>query len=260
MNSSASPRTFVLTLALLLAVFAASSAMAHQPFFEDSDSTAVAPMFVRDPEISTALYSTLERPGDVDFFSFSVSSGQTIEIGMSIPQIEGQEQFAPSIAVNASGMDRATDLWLPGEAVPLLSGDREATHIGPVKAEIFFEPFSRTAYWQWQRQRITFSAEGDVYVVVWHPQQSTGRYTLVVGQREVLGGDPGFARKSKEFWTPVMQPPGEGTDGSQDIIADATQEPAALSPETTDSESSGGRCSWLTRLLASLFGRNDICQ
>lgn len=97
-------------------------------------------------------------------------------------------------------------------------------------------------------------------MVVWHPQQSIGRYTLVVGQREVLGGDPGFARKLKEFWTPVMQPPGEGTGGSQDIIADATQEPAALSPETTDSESSGGRCSWLTRLIASLFGMNDICQ
>ena len=260
MNSSSSPRTFVLALALLLAVFAASSALAHQPFFEDSDSTAVAPMFVRDPEISTALYSTLERPGDVDFFSFSVSSGQTIEIGMSIPQIEGQDQFAPSIAVIASGMDWATDFWLPEEAAPLLSGDRGATHIGPVDAEIFFEPFSRTAYWQRQRRRITFSAEGEVYVVVWHPQQSIGRYTLVVGQREVLGGDPGFARKLKEFWTPAMLAAGEGTGVSQDSVADATQEPAALSPETTESETAESRCSWLVRLLASLFGRNDICE
>lgn len=104
--------------------------MAHQPFFGDSDSTAAATLVVRDSEISTALYSTLERPGDVDFFSFSVSTGQTIEIGMSIPQIEGQEQFAPSIAVIASGMDRATDQWLPGEAVPLLSGERGQRLLG----------------------------------------------------------------------------------------------------------------------------------
>ncbi len=109
MNRISSPRFFILTLTLLLAVFMASSAMAHQPFFEEPDSTAAAPLSVRDPEISTALYSTLDRPDDVDFFSFSVSAGQTIEIGMSIPQIEGQEQFAPSIAVIASGMDKVTD-------------------------------------------------------------------------------------------------------------------------------------------------------
>ena len=262
MNRISSPRFFILTLALLLAVFAASSAMAHQPFFEEPDSTAAAPMSVRDPEISTALYSTLDRPEDVDFFSFSVSAGQTIEIGMSIPQVEGQEEFAPSIAVIASGMDKVTDQWLPEDAAPLLTGDRGATLIGPVKAKIFFEPFSRTAYWQRQRQRITFAAESDVHVVVWHPQQELGRYTLVVGQREVLGGDPGFARKLREFWTPVVLSPGasEGEDVAPGIAAEATLKPADSSPESTDSESSEGDCSWFMRLLAALFGMNDICQ
>ena len=262
MNRISSPRFFVLALALLLAVFAASSAMAHQPFFEEPDSTVAAPMSVKDPEISTALYSTLDRPDDIDYFSFSVSAGQTIEIGMSIPQIEGQEQFAPSIAVIASGMDKVTDQWLPEDAAPLLTGDRGATLIGPVKAQIFFEPFSRTAYWQRQRQRITFAADGEVHVVVWHPQQELGRYTLVVGQREVLGGDPGFARKLREFWTPVELSPGEGEgeDFAQGIAADATAEPTAAAPESTDSESSDGDCSWFMRLFAALLGMNDICQ
>ena len=236
--------------------------MAHQPFFEEPDSTAAAPMSVRDPEISTALYSTLDRPEDVDFFSFTVSAGQTIEIGMSIPQVEGQEQFAPSIAVIASGMDKVIDQWLPEDAAPLLTGDRGATLIGPVKAQIFFEPFSRTAYWQRQRQRITFAADGEVHVVVWHPQQELGRYTLVVGQREVLGGDPGFVGKLREFWTPVVLSPGEGEgeDDAQGIAADATSEPTDSSPESTDSEPSEGDCSWFMRLLATLFGVNDICQ
>ena len=262
MSRISSPRLLALTLVLLLAVLTASSALAHQPFFEDPDSTAAAPISVRDPEISTALYSTLDRPDDVDFFSFSVTTGQTIEIGMSIPQIEGQEQFAPSIAVIARGMDMATDQWLPEDAAPLLSDDRGATLIGPVMAQIFFEPFSRTAYWQRQRQRITFAADGEVHVVVWHPQQETGRYTLVVGQREVLGGDPGFARKLREFWTPVVQSPGEGEgeDLAQGRAADTTSKPTAAAPESTDSESSDGDCSWFMRLLATLLGMNDICQ
>ncbi len=262
MNRISSPRFLVLALALLFAVFAASSAMAHQPFFEEPDSTVATPMSVRDPEISTALYSTLDRPDDIDYFSFSVSAGQTIEIGMSIPQVEGQEEFAPSIAVIAIGMDKVTGQWLPEDAAPLLIGDRGATLIGPVKAQIFFEPFSRTAYWQRQRKRITFAAESDVHVVVWHPQQELGRYTLVVGQREVLGGDPGFVRKLREFWTPVVLSPGEGEgeDAGQGIAAEATLEPTASSPESTDSESSEADCSWFMRLLATLFSMNDICQ
>ena len=260
MKRSSLPRPYFLLLAPLLAVFAPGSALAHQPFFEDPDTTAATPMAISDPEISTAFFSTLEKPGDVDFFSFTVSAGQTIEIGMTIPQVEGQEQFAPTIAVIAREMDCQASHVLPADALPLVAGQFGVTLIEPVEPEIFFEPFSRTAYWQRQRRRITFASEGDVHVVVWHPQLSVGRYTLVVGQREVLGGDPGFARKLNEYWTPVKLSPGDGTGLSHDSISDPAQEPAASTSETADSGSTSGPCSWLIRLLASLIGATELCR
>jgi hypothetical protein len=40
----------------------------------------------------------------------------------------------------------------------------------------------------------------------WHPDGAVGRYTLVVGDREIPGGDVAFPFKLRSFWTPVPEP------------------------------------------------------
>lgn len=260
MKTVSATRTCVLSVALLLAIFITDAAFAHQPFFEDADTTANTPMVVTDPEISTALYATLDRHGDIDFFRFEVSAGQTIEVGIAIPQIEGQREFAPTIGVIATGLDQNAVSDLPAGALAQLSDHEGAEIVEAVEATNFFEPFSRTAYWQRQRRRITFPNDGDVVVVVWHPQATVGRYTLVVGQREVLGGDPAFARKLREYWTPVVLP--QATDSNKPQVTETgpTQAEPTQGPIASESDSSTPRCSWLMRLLASLFGASDRCQ
>ena len=260
MNLAAVPRWFFLLLALFTAVLAFEAALAHQPFFEDTDTTAGTPMMVSDPEISTALFSTLDRPGDVDFFTFSVAARQTVEVGITIPQIEGQEQFAPYVGVIAAGLERNSTPGLPADALPLLSGQEGSIVLEAAEATIFFEPFSRTAYWQRQRRRITFPAQGEVMVVVWHPKGAVGRYALVVGQREVSGGDPAFARKLKDYWTPVVLLPSADSDDSDTSVADPDQEPQASRSDSAVDGQSTPTCSWLTRLLAFLFGESELCK
>jgi len=254
------PRAYFLLLALLLAVILSDAALAHQPFFEDPDTTASAPMSVSDPEISTALYSTLEMPGDIDYFNFTVSAQQTIEIGITIPQIEGQEQFAPTVGVIADGLDRDSVSELPADALQLVSGQRGAVLLEPVQATNFFEPFSRTAYWQRQRRRITFPSDGEAFVVVWHPQESVGRYTLVVGQREVIGGDFAFASKLRDYWTPVLLSPAAESDTVDSAVQDTDQELPVSRSDATESDSSEPRCSWLMRILVALLGAGERCQ
>ena len=246
-------------LALVCATAVAGAALAHQPFFENPDTTASTPMIISDPAISTALYATLDQPGDVDFFTFSVAAGQSIEIGVTIPLITGQENFAPTVGVIATGLDKNAVSTLPAEVQTLASGHSGTTVLDPMEAIAFFEPFSRTAYWRRQLQKVTFPAEGVVYVVVWHPNSSVGRYTLVVGQREVLGGESGFARKLREYWTPVQLSPAK--PDYQPNIADTATTPApTITPTyaTTTSESSSSS-SWLLRLLTALIGDIERC-
>jgi hypothetical protein len=195
-----------LLLGLLLAGTLVSSALAHQPYFEEEDIEAGKPWEIKDPSISTALYATLESPGDVDYFSFEGLTREVILLELTIPQIEGQADFAPTMALMGPGLP---DADLPdGVTVPEGAG---ALFIEPPlgPAPTFYEPFSRTSYWERQEQRVTLPAGGRYVVAVWHPDGEVGRYTFVIGEKERLGGDPAFPIKMRSYWTPVEVPPAE---------------------------------------------------
>jgi hypothetical protein len=192
--------TKAIPLALALLALTVMPALAHQPFFEAGDITAEQPWTVQDPTISTALYATLDRAGDVDYFAFEGRKGQRILLEMTIPQIAGQELFAPEMALTGPGLPAG------GRVIPALRGP----------AETFNEPFSRTSYWERQSERVTLPADGRYVVAVWHAAGDVGRYVFVIGDRERMGGDPLFGVKMREYWAPVVAAdaaPGKGCGG-----------------------------------------------
>ena len=80
---------------------------------------------------------------------------------------------------------------------------------------------------------MTLPADGRYVVAVWNEAGATGRYTLVVGQREVFGGDPAFPFKMREFWTPVPAPAESGDCGLEELnLAFSRATPGAPPPIT----------------------------
>lgn len=214
-----------LPLALIVALLAVAPASAHRPYFEEEDIVAAKPWQFDDPTISTVVYAALQSASDVDYFTFAGRQGERILLEITIPQIEGQENFAPSLALLGPGLGSAA---LPARV------ERPASPAGsllieppPGPAETFFEPFSRTSYWERQSQRVTLPADGRYTVAVWHPAGETGRYGFVIGDKERPGGDIAFMRKLRDYWTP-LQP-----------VAETTQ-PAAQNGRTERA-----RCFWL---------------
>lgn len=195
-----------LVLGLLLAGMVVSSALAHQPYFEEKDIEAGELWEIDDPTISTALYATLDSRGDVDYFSFEGLPRQVILLELTIPQIEGQEDFAPTMALMGPGLpdaDLPDEVTVPGGAGALV------IEPAPGPAPTFYEPFSRTSYWERQEQRVTLPAGGRYVVAVWHPDGEVGRYTFVIGEKEKFGGDLAFPLKMRSYWTPVEVPAAE---------------------------------------------------
>ena len=189
------------TIALLLTFYSAQVACAHQPFFEEDDTNEDTPMVVRDPTISTALYATLETNDDVDYFAFSAVKGSRVLVGITVPQIEGQQEFAPTVAVVGPGLPAGV---LPAPVKSENYRGYGVIIIAPTPPRGFFEPFSRTKYWSRQSEYVEIPGDATYTVAVWHePQDETGRYVAVIGDREVSGGDPEFASKIDEYWTPV---------------------------------------------------------
>jgi hypothetical protein len=193
-------------LALLLALVALP-ALAHQPWFEDADFSARAPFVVADPSISTAVYATLANRTDVDYYRFEGKAGDAVLLELTIPQIEGQEQFAPTMALIGFGFaSAASEAGLPAAVPASLRKGGARLLPPPAEADPYDEPFSGTSYWGRQSEWVTLPADGSYTVAVWHPAGAVGRYTFVVGAREVWGGDPAFADKMESYWTPVPEP------------------------------------------------------
>ena len=192
-----------LTLALALAAITVVPALAHRPYFEDKDISSDAPWQVDDPTISTAIYGTLESADDVDYYTFEGIKGQAILLELTIPQIEGQTEFAPNMALMGPG--------LPSDELPkgVIRPEEAGVLVIPPPsgpAPTFYEPFSRTSYWERQEQRISLPADGRFVVAVWHPDGQLGRYTFVIGDKERPGGDLTFPLKMRRYWTPVPTP------------------------------------------------------
>lgn len=196
-------RVLSLLLSLLLASMVVPAALAHQPYFEESDIGAGEPWQINDPTISTALYATLDSRGDVDYFSFEGLAREVILLELTIPQIEGQENFAPTMALMGPGLPGAE---LPGKVVVPEGWGALVIEPPSGPATTFYEPFSRTSYWERQEQRVTLPVGGQYVVAVWHPDDQVGRYTFVIGEKEKLGGDLAFPIKMRSYWTPVKAP------------------------------------------------------
>ena len=194
----------LLVTVLTLMLADVTPALAHQPYFEDVDTTAETPWSLADPTVSVALYFTLESAVDVDYVTFTGSAGQSILVSMVIPQIAGQETFTPQVAMIGPGL---TSGQLPAQiTIPAGSG---AYLLAPLlgEAPTFFEPFSRTRYYRRQEERITLPADGRYVVAVWSDSGTSGRYTLAIGDREIFGGDPAFRQKMDSYWQPLPTPP-----------------------------------------------------
>ncbi len=193
----ASIAPIIVTAILVLIV----PALAHQPFFEEEDFTAGNPGHIEDPTISTAMYATLETPNDVDYYEFNGSQNQSVLLSITIPQITGQENFTPTMALIGPGLP-------PGDLPKQVIKPQDSGVLilpSPANATSFFEPFSRTSYWTRQEQYVKLPANGSYSVAVWDDKGQAGRYVFVIGDREIPGGDIAFPLKMRNYWTPVNQ-------------------------------------------------------
>lgn len=208
-----------LTLAVLATAVLAFPVLAHQPYFEEDDITPDEPWAIANPIVSTAIYATLEAPTDVDYYTFKGEAGDAILLAMTIPQIEGQEDFAPTMALlgpGLAGTHLPSRVTQPAGVGALLLSPPS----GP--APEFFEPFSQTSYWERQEQRVTLPADGEFLVTVWHDDGEVGRYVFVIGDKERLGGDLALPVKLKSYWTPL--PPFEAERPIRDDACQAGQD------------------------------------
>jgi hypothetical protein len=158
---------------------------------------------VPDSTISYAYYGNLYPAPDVDYFTFEAEAGLPVLLSLSIPTIEGQEDFAPIMAVFGPGLEMEMATELPARvAVP----EGQGGMIVPLgdEPEYWYEPFGGRYYWNWENYFFDPPQDATYTVALWHPEEQLGRYSFVVGEEEIRGGDRECMASFDDYWTPLL--------------------------------------------------------
>ncbi len=139
---------------------------------------------VPDASISWALYAKLPSKS-VEWYSFELKAGQTLYVSMTVPQISGLEDFAPSFAIIGQGLNASKLEPMPSgmEAVPVPS-NMGALVVPPSAAKL--EVHGGHGYWIRQSTSIKAPFAGKYFVAVFHGASKAGKYVLAPGQKEVF--------------------------------------------------------------------------
>ncbi len=139
---------------------------------------------IPDANTSWALYAKLPSKG-TEWYGFELKAGQTLYVSMTVPQISGLENFAPSFAIIGQGLN-------PSKLEPMPSG-MKALPVPPNMGALVVPPTTARlevhgGHGYWVRQSATIKAplDGTYFVAVFHSASKAGKYVLAPGQKEVF--------------------------------------------------------------------------
>ncbi len=197
----------------------ASLVSAHQPVCEFADLTADAPWQVPDPTISYAYFGNVYPAQDIDYFSFEAAAGQSILLSMSIPSNDRDDPniYLPRLAVLGPGLPRELPAELP---TTLLLPEGHGALLVPLgdTPTWFYEPFGRVHFWNWDDYYFQAPQDASYTVALWHADSEIGRYTFVIGEREVFGGDMECLMTFAAWWTPILEGNNPYRDTPMDML------------------------------------------
>ncbi len=224
----------------------------HQPYCEFADLTADAPWNAPDPRISYAYFGNVYPAGDIDYFRFEAAAGQSILISLSIPAIPDIEIYAPRLLLMGPGIPEAPDLDLPADLEIPAGHGAELVPLGD-EPRYFYEPFGGRYYWNYADTRFGAPETAAYTVALWHPRDEIGRYSFVIGSREVFGGQPECFAAYAEYWNPLVAGQNPYRDTQMTDHGGSLNVPAEGAPELSIALFSLARGGYILRLRVANF-------
>jgi hypothetical protein len=171
---------------MLVLMLLSSWSLAHSPrmVIEGVHLSIDTAYNIPDASISWALYAKLPSKG-TEWYSFELKAKQTLYVSMTVPQIEGLEDFAPSFAIVGQGLSAS-------KLEPMPSG-MKALPVPPNMGAVLVPPTAprlevHGGHGYWIRQSATIKAPfaGTYFVAVFQGASKAGKYVLAPGQKVVF--------------------------------------------------------------------------
>ena len=161
---------FIICVTILLGtlVFApVTAALAHSPLFPEDNHGPLTAYEIGDPAKSWAIYTRLENEGIADYYKFTISEGEKIQVTIIVPDSPSRSGFLPSFFLIGPGFTQ-NDSVPDYVEVPVGYGTIVVNGTGSGKA--VYEPF--TPGWFYEVGTLTINApdDGTYYVAVFNPE------------------------------------------------------------------------------------------
>lgn len=171
----------ILGIGLLLS---ASTAWAHKPIFTDGsarDAEHAVP--VKDVDVSMVAYHLATPQSPQVWLAFEGKKGKEIEFQVGVPRIARLKELRPSVAVLGPGLPR----WQGAFQVPQELGGVVFESAGGPEPKAFYEPFTGTNSWLFEKHKLTLPDTGRYYLVGYLPNDAQGKFWLTFGCKEAYG-------------------------------------------------------------------------
>jgi len=179
----------IATLLAILILVPATAVLAHSPVFPEENLSPSTAYEISDPDKSWAIYTVLEHE-NVNYYRFTRSSGEKIQISLIVPESPSDSGFLPSFALLGPGL-------IPDEHVndriQVPSGYGSITVDGIDPGQAVYEPFTPGWFYEVGSLTVSAPADGNYYIAVFDPthhgnahnhiQQATN-YALIIGYLE----------------------------------------------------------------------------
>ncbi len=171
-------------IGVLICAAVPAAAHGHQGLYESSDVTGFEDAIVlKKPDVSYAAYMRLDKPGDVDFISFTVDGPMKIKASLLVPRRPEFADYYPVFAVVGPGLARPAS-EIPFE-LPEGYGAEVIISEPSDNRPKFYEPFSGTKYYRgFETFERVVDEPGQYYLAVWSPDGEYGDYTVTYGEKE----------------------------------------------------------------------------
>jgi hypothetical protein len=179
---------FVLLASLVLVTV--TTVLAHSPVFPEENHGPSTAYEIDDPAKSWAIYTWLEHEGIADYYKFTVSEGEKIQVSLIVPDNPAHSGFLPAFTLIGPGLTQHDSVPDYIE-VPTGYGTIVVHGVDPVKP--VYEPF--TPGWFYELGTLTMNAPsgGTYYVAVFNPElhddthnhvHEDNGYAIIVGYVE----------------------------------------------------------------------------
>jgi hypothetical protein len=177
-----SKKSIYFFLSFLLISVLTPLVIAHAPLGTGDNESIDRATVIPDPTKSWALYSSLNSDGDPQYYTFNISSGQTIHVLMYKSLRPQDANFTPVLVLMGQGVNQTGDV--PSKIT--VPEGYKAQLIHPSVPNPSYEPFSPGVLAYVTDLTIDNATSGKYYLVVYEASSNPtgGHYGLAIGDRE----------------------------------------------------------------------------